>query len=89
VEPGLGMGAGFPIRNFLQSKASRQPWNANSSFKVKENLRKRSTPAAQGPTVFSFQHSARRGSPRFGLASGATFIAYETVARTAGRCRSP
>jgi len=86
VEPGLGMGAGFSDREFLAVKARQgSPWNCELVVKVKELQEPEYRLPRKGQTVFSFQHFGP--APALldaALASGATFIAFETVGQDSG-----
>jgi alanine dehydrogenase len=86
VEPGLGLGAGFSDEEFLAVKATQgDPWDCELVVKVKELQEPEYRLPRQGQTVFSFQHFGP--APALldaALASGAMFIAFETVGQDAG-----
>jgi alanine dehydrogenase len=86
VEPGLGLGAGFSDEEFLAAKARQgSPWDCEVIIKVKELQEPEYRLPHAGQTVFSFQHFGP--APALldaALASGATFIAFETVGQIGG-----
>ena len=86
VEPGLGLGAGFSDEEFLAARARQgNPWDCELVVKVKELQEPEYRLPREGQTVFSFQHFGP--APALldaALASGATFIAFETVGQDDG-----
>jgi alanine dehydrogenase len=87
VEPGAGAGVGFTDEEYAKAGARLgDPWECELVVKVKELQEKEYGKPRRGQTVFSFQHFGP--DPELldaALASGATFIAYETVGQTGGR----
>jgi alanine dehydrogenase len=87
VEPGAGQGVGFSDDEYRQAGASLgDPWECELVVKVKELQESEYAKPRPGQTVFGFQHFGP--DPELldaALASGATFIAYETVGQTGGR----
>jgi len=87
VEPGAGEGVGFPDRDYLGAGATLgDPWECDLVVKVKELQEAEYAKPRRGQIVFGFQHFGPH--PELldaALASGATFIAYETVGQAAGR----
>jgi alanine dehydrogenase len=81
VEPGAGIGVGFSDDSFLAAKAKiGDPWDSELVVKVKELQESEYRKPRRGQTVFGFQHfGPDPGLLDAALASGATFIAYETV----------
>jgi alanine dehydrogenase len=85
-EPGAGAGVGFSDRDYVDGGATPgDAWSCALLVKVKELQPAEYAKPRRGQTVFSFQH--------FGpepvlldaaLASGASFIAYETVGQADG-----
>jgi len=86
VEPGAGAGVGFSDDAFLEAKAKiGDPWECELVVKVKELQVSEYRKPRRGQSVFGFQHFGPE--PRLldaALASGATFIAYETVGQADG-----
>ena len=86
VEPGLGLGAGFSDEEFLAVKAAHgRPWDCDVIIKVKVLQEPEYRLPRAGQTIFSFQHFGP--TPALldaALASGATFIAFETVGQVGG-----
>jgi alanine dehydrogenase len=86
VEAGAGIGVGFSNDSFLEVKAKiGNPWDCELIVKVKELQESEYRKPRRGQTVFGFQHFGPE--PRMldaALASGATFIAYETVGQADG-----
>jgi alanine dehydrogenase len=86
VESGAGAGVGFSDDDYLRAGATLgDPWGCELVVKVKELQESEYARPRPGQTVFSFQHFAPE--PRLldaALASGATFIAYETVGQASG-----
>ena len=87
VEPGAGEGVGFSDEDYRQEGARLgDPWECELLVKVKELQESEYARPRPGQTVFGFQHFAP--DPELldaALASGATFIAYETVGQAGGR----
>ncbi len=86
VEPGLGLGVGFSDEEFIAANARRgNPWDAELVVKVKELQEPEYRRPQPGQTVFSFQHFGPEPALLdAALASGATFIAFETVGQSSG-----
>jgi len=87
VEPGAGAGVGFPDEDFARARAKfGNPWDAALVVKVKELQPAEYRLPGKGQTVFSFQHFGPEPALLdAALASGATFIAFETVGQADGR----
>src|SRR5689334_9249269 len=85
-ESGLGLDAGFPDEAYLKSGARPgNPWDAELVVKVKELQAPEYARPRKGQTVFSFQHFGPEPPLlEAALASGATFIAFETVGQSDG-----
>jgi len=87
VEPGAGEGVGFSDQEYLEAGATLgDPWECELVVKVKELQEPEYGKPRKGQTVFGFQHFGPH--PELldaALASGATFIAYETVGQDGGR----
>lgn len=87
LEPGAGAGAGFSDGEYLGAGATLgDPWECELVVKVKELQDSEYSRPRPGQTVFGFQHFGPH--PELlgaALASGATFIAYETVGQHGGR----
>jgi alanine dehydrogenase len=87
VEPGAGQGVGFSDEDYREAGATLgDPWDCDLIVKVKELQEPEYAKPRPGQTVFGFQHFAPH--PELldaALASGATFIAYETVGQAGGR----
>ena len=87
VEPGAGEGVGFSDREYREAGATLgDPWECDLVVKVKELQEPEYGKPRKGQTVFGFQHFGP--DPALldaALASGATFIAYETVGQEGGR----
>lgn len=87
VEPGAGAGVGFSDEDYRKAGASLgDPWECELVVKVKELQESEYARPRRGQTVFCFQHFGPH--PELldaALASGATFIAYETVGQAGGR----
>ena len=81
VESGAGAGVGFADDEFRKAKAILgDAWDADLVVKVKELQEAEYRKPRTGQTLFSFQHFGP--DPELldaALASGATFIAFETV----------
>ncbi|OGA77747.1 MAG: hypothetical protein A3G81_29640 [Betaproteobacteria bacterium RIFCSPLOWO2_12_FULL_65_14] len=86
VESGAGAGVGFSDEDYLRAGATLgDPWGCELVVKVKELQASEYARPRPGQAVFSFQHFAPE--PRLldaALASGATFIAFETVGQESG-----
>jgi len=87
VEPGAGQGAGFSDEEYRQAGATLgDPWECELVLKVKELQESEYARPRPGQTVFGFQHFGPHPELlEAALASGATFIAYETVGQEGGR----
>jgi alanine dehydrogenase len=87
VEPGAGVGVGFADKEYLEAGAKLgDPWDCDLVVKVKELQESEYAKPRPGQTVFGFQHfGPDPGLLDAALASGATFIAYETVGQAGGR----
>ena len=87
VEPGAGLGVGFSDEQYAVAGATLgDAWECDLVVKVKELQPSEYRKARPNQTVFGFQHFAP--DPELldaALASGATFIAYETVGQHGGR----
>jgi alanine dehydrogenase len=87
VEPGAGLGSGFQDDDFLNAKAVLgDPWECDLIVKVKELQESEYRKPRRGQMIFGFQHFGP--DPALldaALASGATFIAFETVGQRDGR----
>jgi len=87
VEPDAGAGVGFSDAQYIAAGATLgDPWSCELVVKVKELQPPEYGKPRRGQTVFGFQHFAP--DPELldaALASGATFIAYETVGQRDGR----
>ena len=87
IEPGAGNGVGFSDEEYLRAGATHgDPWQCELIVKVKELQESEYGKPRRGQTVFCFQHFGP--DPELldaALASGATFIAYETVGQAGGR----
>src|SRR3954463_12549616 len=86
VESGAGEGIGIRDDDYRQAGAQiGDPWQCDLVVKVKELQESEYRKPRRGQTIFSFQHS---GPPPTlldaALASGATFIAFETVGEASG-----
>jgi alanine dehydrogenase len=86
VEPDAGAGIGFSNDSFLEAKANiGDPWDCELVVKVKELQASEYRKPRRGQTVFGFQHFGPEPAMLdAALASGATFIAFETVGQTDG-----
>ena len=86
VEPGAGAGVGFTDRHYLEAGARLgDPWQCELVVKVKELQESEYGKPRPGQIVFGFQHFGP--DPELldaALASGATFIAFETVGQASG-----
>ena len=86
VERGAGLGIGFFDEDFAREKAvPGNPWDCELVVKVKELQEPEYRLPRRGQTVFSFQHFGPEPTLLdAALASGATFIAFETVGQDDG-----
>ena len=86
VEPGAGAGVGFSDADYERAGAKLgDPWECELVVKVKELQESEYARPRPGQTVFGFQHFGP--DPELlgaALASGATFIAFETVGQASG-----
>ena len=86
VEPGAGLGVGFSDDDYRRAGASvGDAWACELIVKVKELQESEYRKPRPGQTVFGFQHFGP--DPELldaALASGATFIAFETVGQASG-----
>jgi alanine dehydrogenase len=86
VEAGAGLGVGFSDDDYRKAGATiGDAWDCELVVKVKELQEPEYRKPRRGQTVFGFQHFGP--DPELldaALASGATFIAYETVGQTDG-----
>ncbi len=87
VEPGAGGGAGFSDEEYLSAGAALgDPWQCELVVKVKELQELEYGRPRAGQSVFGFQHfGPHRELLEAALASGATFVAFETVGEADGR----
>ena len=84
VETGAGAGIGFPDQEYSGAKFG-DPWSCELVVKVKELQEPEYRKPRPGQTVFSFQHFGPEPALLdAALASGATFIAFETIGQDAG-----
>ena len=83
VEPGAGAGVGFSDEDYREAGATLgNPWDCELVVKVKELQEGEYRKPRPGQTVFGFQQfGAEPELLDAALASGATFIAFETVGR--------
>jgi alanine dehydrogenase len=86
-EPGAGAGAGFADSGYEKSGATPgDPWECELVVKVKELQPPEYARARRGQTVLGFQHFGPHPALLdAALASGGSFIAYETVGEALGR----
>ena len=86
IEPGAGAGSGFSDREYVEKGGKLgQPWECELVVKVKELQPSEYCVPRPGQTVFGFQHFGP--APQLldaAIASGATFIAFETVGQRSG-----
>jgi alanine dehydrogenase len=86
VAPGAGAGVGFSDPEYVEAGATLgDPWQCELVVKVKELQESEYAKPRHGQTVFGFQHFGP--DPELldaALASGATFIAFETVGQASG-----
>jgi alanine dehydrogenase len=86
VERGAGTGAGFADDDYLGAKATLgDAWDCPLIVKVKELQPAEYRRPREGQTVFGFQHFGPEPALLdAALASGATFVAFETVGQDSG-----
>jgi len=86
VEPGAGAGVGFADEEYLKAGAKLgNAWDCELVVKVKELQESEYRKPRPGQTVFGFQHfGPDPGLLDAALASGATFVAFETVGQASG-----
>ena len=86
VEPGAGAGVGFSDEDYRAAGATLgNAWDCDLVVKVKELQESEYARPRRGQTVFGFQHFAPDpGLLDAALASGATFVAFETVGQASG-----
>jgi alanine dehydrogenase len=86
VERGAGKGVGFPDEDYVAAGATiGDAWDCELVVKVKELQEAEYGRPRRGQTIFGFQHFGP--DPALldaALASGATFIAFETVGESCG-----
>lgn len=86
VQPGAGEGVGFSDEDYMAAGATLgDPWECELVVKVKELQESEYRKPRRGQLIFGFQHFGPH--PELldaALASGATFIAYETVGQDTG-----
>jgi alanine dehydrogenase len=86
VEPGAGAGIGFTDEEYVEAGATLgEPWQCDLLVKVKELQASEYAKPRRGQTIFGFQHFGP--DPQLldaAVASGATFIAFETVGQENG-----
>ena len=87
VEAGAGLGVGFTDEQYVAAGAKLgDPWQCELVVKVKELQPVEYRRPRSGQTVLAFdQFAADRGLLDAALASGATFISYNTVGRQRGQ----
>jgi alanine dehydrogenase len=86
VEPGAGSGVGFRDEDYVKAGATLgDPWECELVVKVKELQESEYRRPRRGQTVFGFQHFGPEPALLdAALASGATFVAFETVGQSSG-----
>ncbi len=86
VEPGAGAGVGFTDEEYVEAGATLgNAWDCELVVKVKELQESEYGKPRPGQTVFGFQHfGPDPGLLDAALASGATFVAFETVGQASG-----
>ncbi len=86
-EPGAGLGSGFADAEYVRAGAvAGDAWQCDLVVKVKELQPSEYGKPRRGQTIFGFQHFGPE--PELldaALASGATFVAFETVGQEGGR----
>jgi alanine dehydrogenase len=87
VERSAGAALGFSDDDYLRGGARPgEPWDCELVVKVKELQRAEYERPRRGQTVFGFQHFGPEPELlEAALASGATFVAFETVGEAGGR----
>lgn len=87
LEPGAGVECGFVDEDYVRAGARlADPWAAQLVVKVKELQRDERGKPRPEQTIFCFQHFAPDAALlESALASGATFVAFETVGEAGGR----
>jgi alanine dehydrogenase len=87
VEPGAGLGAGFADHEYAAAGATLgDPWQCELVVKVKELQEAELRRPRPGQIFFGFQHFGPHPELlEAALASGATFVAFETVGEADGR----
>jgi alanine dehydrogenase len=87
VEKAAGAGAGFSDDEYLAAGATLgDPWQCELVVKVKELQEPEFSRPRAGQTLFGFQHFGPHPELlEAALASGATFVAFETVGEADGR----
>ncbi|HEY3073698.1 MAG TPA: alanine dehydrogenase [Burkholderiales bacterium] len=87
VEPGAGAGVGFADADYVAAGAALgDAWECELVVKVKELQPPEYRKPRRAQTVFGFQHFAPEPPLlEAALATGATFIAFETVGQQGGR----
>ena len=87
VERGAGAASGFPDADYARAGAAfGEPWDAPLVVKVKELQPPEYGKPRPGQLVFGFQHFGPEPALLdAALASGATFVAFETVGQGGGR----
>jgi len=85
-EPGAGAGAGFADAHYVQAGAAPgDAWGGELVIKVKELQPTEYAKPRRGQTVFGFQQFGLEPALlEAALASGASFVAYETVGEASG-----
>ena len=86
VEPGAGLGSGFSDEDYVRAGATLgDPWACELVVKVKELQPAEFRKPQRGQTIFGFAHfGPDPGLLDAALASGATFVAFETVGQESG-----
>ena len=87
--PELGAAPDFPTTTTGSGRKAGNPWDCDLVVKVKELQEAEYRLPRQGQTVFCFQHFDPE--PELldaALATGATFVAFETVGQATAACRS-
>jgi alanine dehydrogenase len=86
-DPGAGAGVGFADDAYRRAGAEPgDAWSCDLVIKVKELQRAEYAKPRRGQTVFGFQHFAPEPALlEAALASGAGFVAFETVGEAGGR----
>jgi alanine dehydrogenase len=86
VEPGAGASVGFSDEDYRKAGATLgDPWECELVVKVKELQESEYGKPRRGQTIFGFQHFGPHPELlEAALASGATFVAFETVGEASG-----